>query len=100
MAQIKGLPQRTVVWKHGFRNAMLPAITFLGIHIIGLVNGSVAVETVFSWPGVGRLLIGGVTDQDYPVVQGVILVLGLTLIVLNLLVDILYTLIDPRIRYK
>jgi peptide/nickel transport system permease protein len=79
---------------------MLPVVTFLGTHITGLINGSVAIETVFSWPGVGRLMIGGVTNQDYPVVQGVLLILGFVVIGMNLLVDILYTYIDPRIRYR
>jgi peptide/nickel transport system permease protein len=100
LARIKGLPRRQVVWKHGFRNTMLPVVTFLGMNIVGLINGSVAVETVFSWPGVGRLMIGGVASQDYPVVQGVVLILGLLVIAMNLLVDILYTYIDPRVRYR
>ncbi len=99
LARIKGLPQRQVVWKHGFRNAMLPVVTFLGMNIVGLINGSVAVEMVFSWPGVGRLMINGVASQDYPIVQGVLLILGLVVIGVNLLVDILYTYIDPRVRY-
>jgi len=99
LARIKGVSASAVVWKHGLRNALLPVVTFLGVNIAGLVNGSVAVETVYAWPGVGRLVYEGITGKDYPLVQGLLLILGFMVIALNLSVDILYTYIDPRIRF-
>jgi peptide/nickel transport system permease protein len=98
LARIKGASQWRVVGKHGLRNAVLPVITFLGIRLAGLINGSVTVETVFAWPGVGRLMYSGVQGKDYPLEQGLLLILGLIVIALNLAIDILYTVIDPRIR--
>ena len=99
LARIKGVSGSTVVWKHALRNALLPVVTFLGVNVAGLVNGSVAVETVYAWPGVGRLMYEGITGKDYPLVQGLLLILGFIVIGLNLSVDILYTYIDPRIRF-
>jgi peptide/nickel transport system permease protein len=99
LARIKGVSEGVVVWKHGVRNALLPVVTFLGINLVHMVNGSVTVEMVFAWPGVGRLMYGAVSQQDYPLEQGLLLILGLLVILMNLLVDILYTYIDPRIRF-
>ena len=98
LARIKGASGSAVVWKHALRNALLPVVTFLGVNLAGLVNGSVAVETVYAWPGVGRLMYEGINGKDYPLVQGLLLILGFVVIGLNLGVDILYTYIDPRIR--
>lgn len=100
LARIKGVSQRSIVWKHGLRNALLPVVTFLSINLIHLVSGSVTVETVFAWPGVGRMMYNGVSQQDYPLEQGLLLILGLNVILVNLLVDVLYTYIDPRIRLR
>lgn len=100
LARIKGATRTAVVWKHGVRNALLPVVTYLGINLANLIGGSVAVETVFSWPGVGRLMFGGVQGQDYPLEQGLLLILGLVVILVNLAVDIVYTYIDPRIRLR
>jgi peptide/nickel transport system permease protein len=99
LARIKGASNTVVVWRHGVRNALLPVVTFLGINLANLLGGSVAIETVFSWPGVGRLYYGAVQGQDYPLEQGLLLILGFIVIGVNLVVDILYTYIDPRIRY-
>jgi ABC-type dipeptide/oligopeptide/nickel transport system permease component len=99
LARIKGVSPTMVVWKHCLRNALLPVMTFVGIHMALLLNGSVVVESVFAWPGVGRLIYEGITGRDYQLVQGCLLVVGFLIIVINLAVDILYAYIDPRIRY-
>ncbi|MCL4544137.1 MAG: ABC transporter permease [Chloroflexi bacterium] len=98
-ANAKGLSQRVVVVRHGLRNALLPVITLLGLQIAYLLSGAVVTETVFSWPGVGRLLIFSIQSRDFPVVQGAVLVVALTFVLVNLVVDVLYTVIDPRIRF-
>ena len=99
-AKAKGLPQLQVVLKHGLRNALIPTITVIGLQVGYLLGGSVVVETVFSWPGLGQLIITGILGRDYPMVQGAILVMALTFILINLLVDLLYTYLDPRIQYE
>jgi peptide/nickel transport system permease protein len=97
-AQAKGLARRTVIWRHAVRNALIPVATFLGPAIGGLLGGAVIVEQVFSWPGMGRLVVDGVFQRDYPVVMGSV-VLGAVLFILGtLLSDILYGVLDPRIR--
>jgi len=98
LARIKGLPQSLVIAKHAFKNALIPVLTLAGVNLIIMVNVAVVVETVFAWPGIGRLLYEGVTFRDFPVVQGVVLLGGAMIVVVNLLVDILYAVIDPRIR--
>ncbi len=98
LARIKGLPERTVIWKHALRNALIAPLTAAGTIFAGLITGAVILETVFAWPGVGRLMVTAVSGRDFPVVQGVtVMVAGLVLIV-NLLVDIAYVYVDPRIR--
>lgn len=99
LARIKGLSERLVILKHAFKNAMIPVLTFASIQLILVVNGSVVVETIFAWPGIGRLAYEGISFRDFPVVQTTVLLVGLTTVVVNLLVDILYAYIDPRIRY-
>ena len=99
MARAKGLSERIVVWKHALRNAMIPVLTYSGLILGGFMNGSVVVEQVFAWPGVGRMALTAVAGRDFPVVQGVVIMIGFFYIVINLLVDILYVLIDPRIKY-
>ena len=99
MAGAKGLPQRTVILKHGFRNAMIPVLTILGIRVGTLLAGAVVVETIFAWPGVGRLIIQSIQVSDYPVVQAAVLLIATTVVLANFLTDVLYMFIDPRIRY-
>jgi peptide/nickel transport system permease protein len=96
--RIKGLSERAVLWRHALRNAGLTTLSFLGVVTAGLLTGSVLVETVFVWPGVGRLMIEGVERRDFTVVQGVLLVFGAVYIAVNLLVDVLYMLLNPRLR--
>lgn len=98
LARIKGLPQTLVIAKHAFKNALIPVLTLAGVNLVIMVNVAVVVETVFAWPGIGRLLYEGITFRDFPVVQGVVLMGGAMIIGVNLLVDILYAVIDPRIR--
>jgi len=97
-AQVKGVHDRVVVWKHAARNALIPVLTFGGITMAGLLNGSVVVEVVFAWPGVGLLLFQAVTSRDYPMAEGAILLSGAAYIFTAILVDILYGYADPRIR--
>jgi len=99
LAQIKGVSPSAVVWKHCLRNALLPVITFAGMQVAFLFHGSVVIESVFAWPGVGRLIYEGITGRDYPLVQGCLLIVGFIIVVINLAVDLLYAYIDPRIRY-
>jgi peptide/nickel transport system permease protein len=98
LARLKGLPQFMVIAKHAFKNALIPVLTLAGINLVIMVNVAVVVETVFAWPGIGRLLYEGITFRDFPVVQGVVILAGAMIVIVNLLVDILYAIIDPRIR--
>jgi ABC-type dipeptide/oligopeptide/nickel transport system permease component len=98
-ARAKGLPERLVIFRHALRNALIPVVTVVGLQVGGLLSGSVITETVFAWPGVGRLVINAVLQRDYPVVQGVALVFAVIFIIINLVVDIGYGFVDPRIRY-
>ena len=100
LARIKGLPERQVIWKHAFKNAALPVITFAALLFVALLNGSIIVETVFGWPGLGLLVIEAVDSRDYPIVQAVVLCLSTMYIGVNLLVDILYAYLNPKIRYS
>jgi len=99
-ARAKGAPLRTVLVKHALRNALLPVVTVIGLQFGALIGGAVLTETVFSWPGVGRLLVDSIFSRDYPVVPGVVLMLAVAFIFVNLLVDLLYAYVDPRIRYS
>lgn len=98
-ARAKGLSERHVVISHGLRNSMIPVVTIAGIQVALLLSGTVIIETVFSIRGIGRLLVGAIFDKDYPMVQGAILVVSLIFVMANLVVDILYTFLDPRIKY-
>jgi peptide/nickel transport system permease protein len=100
LARLKGLPEALVIAKHALKNALIPVLTLAGINLVIMVNVSIVVETVFAWPGVGRLLFEGIAFRDFPVVQASILLGGVMIVVVNLLVDILYAVIDPRIRYE
>ncbi len=97
-ARAKGLSERTVIWKHTLRNALITIITILGLQLGALLSGSVITETVFSWPGIGSLLIQSITTRDYKLAQGVIFFFALVYFFVNLIVDLLYTWVDPRIR--
>ena len=99
-ARAKGAPFRSVVFRHALRNALLPIMTVIGLQFGALLGGAVVTETVFSWPGVGRLLVDSIFFRDYPVVQGLVLMFGTTFVVINLLVDLLYAYVDPRIHYS
>jgi peptide/nickel transport system permease protein len=100
LARIKGLSETTVVWKHALRNSLIPVITYLGTVFGRMVTGTVVVETVFAWPGVGRLAYDAVMLRDFPVLQAVVLFMATAFLVINLVVDVLYAYIDPRIRYS
>jgi peptide/nickel transport system permease protein len=99
LARIKGLPEALVIGKHAFKNALIPVLTLAGINLVIMVNVAVVVETVFAWPGIGRLLYEGISFRDFPVVQATVILAGAMIVVVNLIVDILYAVIDPRIRY-
>lgn len=98
-ARAKGLPERAVLVKHTFKNALVPIIAILGLITTVLFSGSVVIESVFSWPGLGRLAIEAANGRDYPVILGVTMVAGTVVVVINLLVDVLYAAVDPRISY-
>jgi peptide/nickel transport system permease protein len=100
LARLKGLPEALVIAKHAFKNALIPVLTLAGINLVLMVNVSVVVETVFAWPGVGRLLYEGIAFRDFPVVQATVLLSGAMIVIVNLVVDVLYAVIDPRIRYE
>lgn len=97
-ARAKGLPERTVVYRHALRNAMIPVITVLGLQFGALLAGAIVTETIFSWPGIGRLTIQAIANRDYYLVQGCILAIGLTYVAANFLTDMLYSVFNPRIR--
>jgi len=98
-ARAKGLPERTVVLRHIFRNALIPIITVLGLQFGALLTGAIITETIFSWPGLGRLTISAIYSRDYPLIQGAVLAIAFTYLLVSLLVDILYAVADPRVRY-
>ncbi|HEX3660740.1 MAG TPA: nickel ABC transporter permease [Acidobacteriaceae bacterium] len=97
-ARAKGLPERTVVYKHALRNALIPVITLIGLQFGALLAGAIVTETIFSWPGIGRLTVSAISNRDYPLLQGCILAIGLTYVLVNLATDILYVVVNPRIR--
>jgi peptide/nickel transport system permease protein len=99
-ARAKGLPDGRVIWRHALRNALIPVVTVVGLSLPVLVGGAVLTETVFAWPGIGRLAVGAVFERDYPVIMGVNLMIAAVVIVANLLTDIAYCFIDPRIAYR
>lgn len=99
-AYAKGLSGSTVIIKHALRNAFIPVLTIIGLEIATLISGSVVVETVFAWPGAGRLIVGAVTQRDFPVLQLAVLVVAVSVVVVNTLIDVAYALLDPRIRME
>jgi len=99
-ARSKGLPERLIYIRHALRNALLPVITILGLQFGAMLSGAVVTETVFSRPGLGRLVVSAILWKDYPLAQGIILFMATSYVIVNLLVDICYTLLDPRIDYS
>ena len=99
LARIKGVSESQVLWKHAFKNAAIPVLTYAALFFIGMLRGSVITETVFAWPGIGRLVLEAVLNRDFPIVQTVVLMFSAWYIIMNLVVDILYAYINPRIRY-
>ncbi len=99
-AEAKGLPPRTVVIRHALRNALVPIITIIGLSLPDLVGGAVIIETVFSWPGLGLMMVEGVAGRDFPMIMGLSLVVAVTVLFANLLTDIIYAVADPRVRYS
>lgn len=100
LARMKGLPEFKVIAKHALKNALIPVLTLAGINLVLMINVAVVVESIFAWPGVGRLLYEGISFRDFPVVQTVVLLGGVMIILVNMCVDLLYAYIDPRIRYE
>jgi ABC-type dipeptide/oligopeptide/nickel transport system permease component len=97
-ARAKGLSMRAVLFRHAFRNALIPIITILGLQFGTLLAGTIVTETIFSWPGIGRLTVQAISSRDYPLLQGCILVIAVSYVLVNLLTDMLYAVIDPRVR--
>ena len=100
LARIKGLTETNIIWKHALRNSLIPVVTFGGIYMAVLITAAILVETVFAWPGVGRLVYESIVSRDFPVVQAIVLMTAGFVIVTSLVVDILYAYLDPRIRYQ
>jgi len=98
-ARAKGLTERVVVFKHGLRNALLPVVTVVGIQFGAMLGGAVITETVFAWPGAGRLIVNAIQQRDFPIVQGGVLMMALIFTLVNLTVDLSYAVLNPRIRY-
>jgi ABC-type dipeptide/oligopeptide/nickel transport system permease component len=97
-ARAKGLPERVVVYKHALRNAMIPVLTLIGLQFGALLAGAIVTEKIFSWPGIGRLTVSAIENRDYPLLQGCILAVGLTYVLVNLATDVMYMVVNPRIR--
>jgi ABC-type dipeptide/oligopeptide/nickel transport system permease component len=98
-ATARGLPPAMVL-RHAFRNSLIPIVTVLGLQVGSVLTGAVITETIFAWPGVGRLLVQSINFRDYPLVQGCILLIAVTYVAMNLITDLLYGVVDPRIRYE
>ena len=97
-ARAKGLSENTVVYRHALRNALIPVLTVIGLQFGSLLSGAIVTETIFSWPGIGRLTLSAISNRDYALVQGCILAVGLTYVAINLLTDVAYTIANPRMR--
>jgi peptide/nickel transport system permease protein len=99
-ARSKGVHDRSIIYRHALRNAMIPVVTVIGLQFGGLLSGAVITETIFAWPGIGRLAVDAIRSKDFPVVQGVVLVFAITYALVNLFVDVLYAYLDPRLRTR
>jgi ABC-type dipeptide/oligopeptide/nickel transport system permease component len=98
LARLKGLPAYAVIAIHAFKNALIPVLTLAGVNLVVMLNAAVIIEVIFAWPGIGRLLYEGIFQRDFPLVQGVVMEAGIMIVVINLMIDVLYAWIDPRIR--
>jgi ABC-type dipeptide/oligopeptide/nickel transport system permease component len=98
LARLKGLPDYVVIAIHAFKNALIPVLTLAGINLVVMINAGVIIEVIFAWPGIGRLLYEGIFQRDFPLVQGVVMLAGIMIVLINLVIDVLYAYIDPRIR--
>jgi peptide/nickel transport system permease protein len=98
-AKAKGLPRRTIIVKHALRNAMIPIVTLVSLDIANMIGGAIITESIFGWPGVGRLYIGAINAVDYPTIMAVVLAIGAGVVIMNIVADILYGVLDPRVRY-
>ena len=98
LVRLKGVPEAIVTAKHALKNAMIPVLTVAGLNLIIMINVAVVIEVIFNWPGVGLLLYDGLTNRDFPMVQGVVLMMGVMIVLLNFIIDVLYAYVDPRIR--
>jgi peptide/nickel transport system permease protein len=99
-ARAKGLPERRVIFKHALRNALIPVVTLLGLYLPFLLGGAVLVETIFAWPGMGRVIVTAIFQRDYPLVMAATFLFAVFVVLGNLLADVLYAVVDPRIRYE
>ena len=97
-AKAKGISEQTVVYRYALKNALIPIITVLGLQFGTLLAGTIVTETIFSWPGIGRLTVMAISSRDYPLLQGCILVIAFSYVLVNLFTDVIYSLIDPRVR--
>ena len=99
LARIKGVRESVVVWKHALKNALLPVVTYSTVIFAAIVGGAIVVETVFAWPGLGKLLVDAVLQRDFPMIQGTVILIGAIFILTNLITDVLYAFVDPKIRF-
>jgi peptide/nickel transport system permease protein len=99
-ARAKGIPETSVLFRHAFRNALIPVITIVGLQFGSLLAGTIVTESIFSWPGIGRLAVQSISARDYPLLQGCILVIALSYVIVNLLTDVVYAMVDPRVRLQ
>jgi len=99
LARIKGVPERLVIWKHALRNSLIPVVTFSGVIYVHFLMGSVVTESIFAWPGIGRLAYDSVMYRDFPLMQGLLIIFIALYLIINLGIDILYAYLDPRVRY-
>jgi peptide/nickel transport system permease protein len=98
LVRLKGVPEAIVIAKHALKNAMIPILTIAGLNLVVMINVAVVIEVIFNWPGVGLLLYDGLTNRDFPMVQGVVLMSGVMIVLLNFMIDVLYGYVDPRVR--
>ncbi|EQD38141.1 oligopeptide ABC superfamily ATP binding cassette transporter, permease protein, partial [mine drainage metagenome] len=99
-ARAKGLPERTVILRHALRPAMLPMVSFLGPAVVNTITGSIVIEEIFALPGIGRFFVDGAMNRDYTLVMGVTVLYGLLIVLFNLIADVLYGILDPRVRFQ
>jgi len=98
LVRLKGVPEAVVISKHALKNAMIPILTIAGLNLVVMLNVAIVIEVIFNWPGVGLLLYDGLTNRDFPMVQGVVLMSGVVIVLLNFMIDVLYGYVDPRVR--